>query len=79
MMIECSALNILNSNVFSKFIEFTAFHTKYRKYFENLIFSGLMGLVPGAMGLMAMEYTAPHSMDLMPMEGSIQEGRAVDR
>ena len=35
-----------------------------------------MGLVPGAMGHMAMEYTAPHSMDLMPMEGSIQEGRA---
>ena len=34
-----------------------------------------MGLVPGAMGHMAMEYTAPHSMDLMPMEGSIQEDR----
>ena len=37
-----------------------------------------MGLVPGAMGHMAMEYTAPHSMDLMPMEGSIQEDRAED-
>ena len=35
-----------------------------------------MGLVPGAMGHMAMECTAPHSMDLMPMEGSIPEGRA---
>ena len=35
-----------------------------------------MGLVPGAMGQMGMDYTTPHSMDLMPMEDSIQEDRA---
>ena len=35
-----------------------------------------MGLVPGAMGQMGMDYTPAHSMDLMPMEDSIQEDRA---
>ena len=37
-----------------------------------------MGLVPGAMGQMALAYTAQLSMDLIPMEASMQEGRTGD-